>query len=68
MARSYGNSGKQLLANIHMAYSAIYANNRKQAKRWVEQAKGLAEKRRDMAEFRKLEKVYNERKAIWDKS
>lgn len=68
MARSYGNSGNELMANIHMAYGAIYANNRKQSERWMKQARALAEKKRDMTAFNRLEKAYKERKEIWDNS
>lgn len=68
MARSYGYSGNELMANIHMAYGAMFANNKKQTERWMKQARGVAEKKRDMTAFNKLEKAYKERKEIWENS
>lgn len=68
MARSLGNSGDQYRAYVHMAYSAIYAHNRKLADRYFKQAKALAEKAKDKTPFRRLENIYKERKEIWDQS
>lgn len=65
-ARSLGSIGKTGLAYIHMAYSAIYSNNRKQAERYFKQAKAKTEKSADQAAFRKLDAVYKERKEIWE--
>lgn len=67
-ARSLGNGGDQYQAYIHMAYSAIFSHNKKQAERYFKQAKALAEKSASKGPFRKLEAVYKERKDIWDKS
>ena len=65
-ARSLGSIGKTGLAYIHMAYSAIYSNNRKLAERYFKQAKAKTEKSADSAAFRKLDAVYKERKEIWE--
>lgn len=67
-ARCLGNNGDQAGAYIHMAYAAIYGNNKKLAKRHFEQAKKLAEKSSRKRDFQKLENVYKERKEIWEKS
>lgn len=67
-ARSLGAAGDQYLAYIHLAYSAIYAHERKQAERYYRQAKALADKAKDRKPFQRLEAVYKERKEIWDKS
>ncbi len=64
LARSYGRSGRQDLAYVHMTYAAIYSQNRRQAQRHFEKAKSLAQK---TPEFRKLEAVYKERREIWEK-
>ena len=64
LARSYGTSGKTGLAYVHMTYAAIYSQNKKQAERYFDKAKGLAS---GTAEFRRMEKIYKERKEIWEK-
>lgn len=67
-ARSLGRAGNQYRAYIHMAYSALYANDRKQAERYLKHAQKLSETAKDKREFQKLQAVYNERKEIWDRS
>lgn len=67
-ARSLGSAGNQPQAYIHMAYSALYANNRKQAAKYLEQARSMAAKPQDRKDFQRLEAAYKERKEIWDKS
>ena len=67
-ARSLGKSGDQYRAYIHLAYSSLYANEKKQAERYLRQAKAMADKGGDRREFEKLQAAYNERKEIWDKS
>lgn len=67
-ARSLGNAGNQPRAYIHLAYSAIYANNRKLAAKYLEQARTLAVKAQDRKDFQRLEAIYKERKEIWDKT
>lgn len=68
IARSFGKSGDNYMAHVHLAYSSIYANNRKQAERYVKQARQLAQKAPDQKPLKRLETVYKERKEIWDKS
>lgn len=67
-ARSLGQAGKTLQAYIHMTYSALYANNKKQTERHFKQAKALAERAADKRPFQRLEAAYKERKEIWDKN
>ncbi len=43
-ARSLGKTGDTAGAYIHMAYSALYSNNKKQAERYFNQAKALSGK------------------------
>lgn len=64
LARSYGTSGRTGLAYVHMTYSAIYSQNKKQAERYFDKAKGLAS---GTPEFKRMEKIYKERKEIWEK-
>lgn len=66
-ARSLGRTGRTLDAHIHMAYAAIYSQNRDLAKRHVERARALAGKSGGGRALARLEDVYKERKEIWDK-
>ena len=66
-ARSLGKTVDSAGAYIHMAYSALYSNNKKQAERYFNQAKALSGKA-NPREFQKLEAAYKERKEIWDKN
>lgn len=66
-ARSLGKTGDSAGAYIHMAYSALYSNNKKQAERFFNQAKALSGKA-NPRDFQKLEAAYKERKEIWDKN
>ena len=66
-ARSLGKAGDSAGAYIHMAYSALYSNNKKQAERYFNQAKALSSKG-NPRDFQKLEAAYKERKEIWDKN
>lgn len=67
-AQSLGNAGDQYRAYVHKAYAAIYANNRKQAEKYVAQARKLGEHAADKRPLQRLQSVYKERKEIWDKS
>jgi len=67
-ARSLGKSGDTAGAYIHMAYSALYSNNKKQAERYFNQAKSLAGRSADQRPFQRLEAAYKERKEIWEKN
>jgi len=67
-ARSLGKSGDTAGAYIHMAYSAMYSNNKKQTERYFNQAKALAGRSADKRPFQRLEAAYKERKEIWEKN
>ncbi len=64
LARSYGNSGNEALAYVHMTYSAIYSHKKRQARRYYERAKALGQ---NTPEFKKMDSVYKERREIWEK-
>ncbi len=68
LARSLGHAGDNLQAYVHMAYGAIYANNKKLAERYFKQAKNIADKSGNSKAFKRLETVYKERKEMWEKS
>lgn len=65
-ARSLGRSGKTFAAYLHMAYSALYSNDKKKTKQYYEQAKGQARTSADKTELGRFDSRYKERKEIWD--
>lgn len=67
-ARSLGKTGNTPDAYIHMAYSAIYSNNKKLAERYFNEAKSMSTRTTDKTAFKRLETAYKERKEIWDKN
>lgn len=66
--RSLGQSGDQFNAYVHLAYSAIYANKKKLAERYMKQARELGQNHPKRANLNKLEAAWKERKEIWEKS
>lgn len=64
--KSLGRAGDKTNAFIHLAYAALYANNKKLAERYFREAKGLTEKSSDRRAFQRLEAAYKERKEMWD--
>lgn len=68
LARSYGQGGNNYLAHVHLAYAAMYANNKKLTERYLAQARKLANAAGDKKPLQRLETAYKERKEIWDKS
>ncbi|MFT4300874.1 MAG: M48 family metalloprotease [Desulfovibrio sp.] len=67
-ARSLGKAGNTPEAYIHMAYSALYSNNKKLAERYFNEAKSMSSRSADKRTFQRLEAAYKERKEIWDKN
>ncbi len=66
--RSLGQAGDNYNAYIHLAYGAMYANNKKLTERYLKQARELGKNRSDLSALNRLENIYKERKEIWDKS
>lgn len=54
--RELGYAGKVTQANIHLAYSAIYANKLRQAKHFIEQAKATAQEKDELSAIEELYK------------
>jgi len=65
LGRVYGTSGDMFHAYLNMAYSAVYANNARQAKMHMEKAKGYAKTDSDRSEYAALETTYKERSKYW---
>lgn len=65
--KSLGTSGKNFLAYLHLAYSAVYQNDKKKTDSWLAQAKKSALLPTDTADLEKFQAVYDMRKTYWDK-
>ena len=65
-ARSLGRSGKTFAAYLHMAYSALYRNDKKRTKQYADQARGQMRTPADQSDMSRFEARYKERKEIWD--
>ena len=65
-AKSLGKTGNTADAYYHMALAAIYANNKKLAERYVEQARAQFKNSHDKRKLDRLEAVYKERKEMWE--
>lgn len=66
--RSLGRAGDNFNAYLHLAYGAMYSNNKKLAERYLKQARELGKNKANQAALNKLEAVYKERKEIWENS
>lgn len=64
-ARSLGESGRHFDAFLHLAYSALYANDKKKTEKYSGQAKGLIKNPDDQRQFDRFTARYDERKEIW---
>ncbi len=65
-ARSLGRSGKQFEAYLHLAYSALYKNDKRKTKQYIDQARGKAKTSSNTAALARFDNKYKERQAIWD--
>ncbi len=65
-ARSLGRSGKHFHAYLHLAYSALYRNDKKRTKQYFEQARSNARTPEDKTTIARFDAKYKERKEIWD--
>ncbi len=66
LGRSYGTSGKEFLAYLHLGYGALYSNSKKKTKQYRDKAQTLARSSADKSAFQRFEKIYKEREEIWD--
>ncbi len=65
-ARSLGESGHQFLAYLHLAYGAMYANNKKKTKQYRDKARSLVKSDADKIALQRFAGIYKERKEIWE--
>lgn len=65
LARLYGKNREMFLANLHMAYSALYERNERKVTQFLDKAKGQAANPADKAALKRFEKLYKDRKEYW---
>src|SRR5574344_461644 len=65
-ARALGQSGKKFLAQLHLAYSALYANDARKTERFHDRAKALAADDAQKRALATFDEQYKERKEIWE--
>ena len=65
--RSLGEGGQPFQGFLHLAYSALYRNDRKKTDSWLEQARANARTPADQADLDRFDSVYRERRVHWDK-
>ena len=63
--RSLGRAGKPFQAYLHLAYSALYANDKKRVEQYSNQAKGQMKTASDRAMMDRFNTRYKERQEIW---
>jgi len=63
--RLLGQGGKLFPAHLHLTYSALYSNNRKQTKYHLEQTEHAIRSQDDRSAYEKLKKEYDERAEFW---
>ncbi len=65
-ARSLGRGGKHFDAYLHLAYSALYGNEKRKTTQYLKKAQGIATTSLHKAQLDYFDEKYQERKAIWD--
>ena len=65
LARYLAQQRQMFLANLHMAYSALYLNNEDRTEQFLEKAKNSAQGVDDKRELDRFETIYKERKQYW---
>ncbi len=65
LARYLAQRRQMFLANLHMAYSALYMNNADRTEQFLEKARGAAQGPDDKRELERFDAIYKERKQYW---
>ncbi len=64
-ARSLGRSGKQFDAYLHLAYSALYKNDKQKTMQYLDQARANMRTNTHKTALARFDSKYKERKEIW---
>lgn len=65
LGRILGQGSQYFNAHLHLAYSAIYANNQKQTRFHMDKTKRLIKTDQDQNKYDELEEVFKERQEFW---
>ena len=65
-ARSLANSGKKFLAYLYLSYGYLYSNHEKKTEQYRDKADKLAKGQQEKKLLKKFDKIYKERKEIWE--
>lgn len=65
IARLHADSRQMFLANLHMAYNGLYANNKRKCKQFRDQAEPLAKSQQEKQALELFDELYKEREAFW---
>ena len=65
LARLYGRQNDLFQANLHMAYSGLYANNRRKVDQFHSKIKGMTLTAAQKGQLERFDAIYNERKEFW---
>lgn len=60
-------SGQAFQGNLHLAYSGLYANDRRKTENFMDKAKAKIASPQDQARFDRFKTTYEERAEFWDK-
>jgi predicted Zn-dependent protease len=63
--RSLGKANMLFPAYLHLAYAALFSNNKKKTEQFMGQAKGAIRSPSDQAQFDRFNERYKERSEIW---
>ena len=63
--RSLGEAGKVFDAYLHLAYSALYQNDKRKTESWLKQARPLARTPVEQDQLKRFEAIYAERQEVW---
>ncbi len=66
LGRSLGTSGNNFLAYIHLAYGALYSNDKKKTKQYRDKAQSFARSTDEKQKLQRFNTLYEERKEIWE--
>lgn len=63
--RSLGEAGHVFEAYLHLAYSALYQNEKEKTESWIRKARPNARTPAEQDQLKRFDEVYAERKAVW---
>ncbi len=66
--RSLGESGHPFQGFLHLAYSALYRNDRRKVDSWLKQARIHVHSALEQEELEQFERIYQERRVHWKES